>query len=348
MNASSTLGALVLGVNGQDGSYLAEELLRRGYAVTGIGRQGQSRYVGAASRFRYVALDLEHSGDLDQLVADCNPDVAFHMAAVHGSSGFCYEPVWRSMMAVNVLALHVLLEHARLRRPDMRIIYASSAKIFPGPLSGIIDETMQPAATCLYGIGKIASLDLIRQYRDQHRVAGSNLFLFAHESVRRPSAFFLPTIARCISAALGDKRAKGDLRTLSFLADWSSAPELMDIAVDIAEKAAGLDFVLASGKTWRARDAVDAMFRRYGLDYRDHVRESDARRDPGPEFHVSLARLKRMIGREPIRDIFSIVDEMLAHAGVAHSIIAAASRGDLNCSGGSRDDLPTSSSAVGG
>jgi GDPmannose 4,6-dehydratase len=215
-------------------------------------------------------------------------------------------------------------------------------------LSGIIDETTQPAATCLYGIGKIASLDLIRQYRDQHRIAGSNLFLFTHESVRRPGAFFFPTIAGYVAAALRDKRAKGDVQTLNFLADWSSAPELMDIAVDTAEKAAGSDFVLASGTTWRARDAVDALFRRYGLDYRDHVRELDPGHAPGSGFHVSLARLKRMIGREPTRDIFSIVDEMLAHAGIPHSIIAAASRRDLNGGGGLRDKLPTSSSAAGG
>ncbi len=329
MNASSTLRALVLGVNGQDGSYLAQALLQRGYDVVGGGRQELSRYIAPTDQFRYVSIDLEDADNLDKLVAACNPDVVFHMAAVHGSSGFCYEPVWRSMMAVNVLALHVLLEHARLRRPDMRIIYANSAKIFPAPLSGIIDETTPPVATCLYGIGKVASLDLIRQYRDRHRIAGSNLFLFTHESVRRPDVFFLPTIARYIAAALRDKRATGDVQTLNFLADWSSAPELMDIAVDIAEKAAACDFVLASGKTWRARDAGDALFRRYDLDYRDHVRETEAEHDPDSEFHVSLARLKRVIGREPVRDLFSIVDEMLAHAGVPHSVIAATSRRDL-------------------
>src|ERR1041384_4555399 len=94
--------ALVLGVNGQDGSYLAERLLARDYSVIGIGRQAQSRYVEPDTRFRYVALDLVDVAALERLLATIAPDLAFQVAAVHGASGFRYEPVWQQMMAVNV------------------------------------------------------------------------------------------------------------------------------------------------------------------------------------------------------------------------------------------------------
>lgn len=304
--------ALVLGVNGQDGSYLAERLIARGYGVVGIAQQPQSRYVRNSDRFRYHALDLEDAAAFASFLADCDADLAFHMAAVHGSAGFSYEPVWRRMMAVNVLTLHALLEHARLRRRDLRIVYASSAKVFPEPLSGVIDEMTPQAATCLYGIGKIASRDLIRQYRDRHGIAASNLYLFNHESARRAPNYFVPTLVRGLAAARRDRAASITLRTLNFRADWSAAAELMDMAVDIAEQAPDQDFVLASGKTWYAREAVEALFRRYDLDYRDHIREQDAQRDLVPDYSVSLARLVAAIGRQPQQDLFAIVGDMLA------------------------------------
>jgi GDPmannose 4,6-dehydratase len=177
--------ALVLGVNGQDGSYLAEGLLRRGYEVTGIGRQQRSRHIGPTDFFHYVIVDLSDASKLDAVLRHDDFDVVFHVAAVHGSSGFSYEPIWRNMMEVNVLALHVLLEHARVRRPDMRI-------------------------------------------------------------------------------------------------------------------------------------------QRYGLDYRDHLREAAPSAERPPDFRVSLNRLKAAVGRAPALHLCTIVDEMLAYSGVPASTIAAA------------------------
>ena len=316
--------ALVLGVNGQDGSYLAEGLLRRGYEVTGIGRQQRSRHIEPTDFFHYVAVDLADASKLDAVLRHEDFDLVFHVAAVHGSSGFSYEPIWRNMMEVNVLALHVLLEHARLRRPDMRIIYANSAKVFPEPLAGTIDECTARAATCLYSIGKIASANLIDQYRDRHRIPASNLYLFNHESVRRGADFFVPKVARCLATALRHPAFSAELQTLNFRADWSAASELMDIAIDVAERAPNRDLVLASGHTWYAREAVEMLFQRYGLDYRGHFREAAPSRELPPDFRVSLNRLKAAIGRGPVRHLCTIVDEMLAYAGVPASTIAAA------------------------
>ena len=145
---------LILGVNGQDGSFLAESLLRRGHEVVGIGRDATSRYVPPQPGFRYHSLDIANDDALSRLVAEASPNLAFHFAALHGavSAGFTYEAAWRAMMQVNVFSLHVLLEHARIRAPDLRIFYAGSSKVFPAPLSGRIDEQTPMRATCLYAL----------------------------------------------------------------------------------------------------------------------------------------------------------------------------------------------------
>ena len=303
--------ALILGVNGQDGSYLAEALLQRDYEVHGIGRKVESRYVRCSPKYHYVRLDLRDAEALLEIVRRVDPSHAFHFAAVHGAAGFQYEALWRDMIAVNVLSLHALLEHARTTAPEMRVIYASSSKIFAPPLNGKVDEKTSVHATCLYGIGKVASRDLILQYRDKHRVKGTNLILFNHESPRRPSEFLLPTLARAIRNAMSEPSYRTTVKTLDFRIDWSEAAELMDIAVDIAERTDEPEFVLASGTTWHGRAAADYLFARYGLDARRHLVEELPSCDPGPEFYVSLDRLERALGRRPMKKIGDIIDQIL-------------------------------------
>ncbi len=307
--------ALVICVNGQDGSYLAELLLRRNYQVVGCGRDDVSRYVRPTKGFIYQKIDLRDLESFAALVRRASPDFVFHFAAVHGAAGFVYEDKWRDMMTVNVLTLHVLLDYARLEARPVRIIYAGSAKIFPTPLIGTINEEAPARATCLYSIGKIASRDLIALYRDQHGVAATNLVLFNHESVRRPSNYFLPTIARCMASAAIDSSHRISVKTLDFWADWSAAEEIMDFAIDIAERADVPEVIMASGTTWHGRAAAEYLFAQRGLDMRDHVIETLPPSDAGPEFHVDIGRLVGIVGRLPATSLKQIVDPMISAFG---------------------------------
>ena len=308
--------SLVLGVNGQDGSYLAEALLARGHEVAGVGRETQSVHVQAAPAYRYVPADLRDIDALAKLVADVLPDQAFHVAAIHGAAGFAYEAVWRDMMAVNVLSLHVLLEHAREISPGMRIVYAGSSKIFPPPLRGVVDEATETRATCLYGIGKIAARDLMVRYRAAHGICSTNLILFNHESPRRPPEYLLPTLARAITAAKQDPHHRTTIKTLDFRVDWGAADEYMEIAADIAEKTDVPEVVLASGTTWHGREAAKYLFALHDLDAEEHLAETLAPGDPGPEFRVSTDLLGRAVGRVPQKHIGQIVEEMIASESV--------------------------------
>jgi GDPmannose 4,6-dehydratase len=304
--------SLVLGVNGQDGSYLAESLLRRGHHVTGIGRDSASRYIAASTRFRYLSCDLLNWEHLAQVINEIDFDFVFHFAAVHGPDGFPYEGMWREMMAVNVSALHILLEHARLNRPHLRIIYAGSCKIFPPPFVGTIDETTPARASCLYSIGKIAGRDLICYYRSRHGISATNLVLFNHESPRRPEQYLLPTLARAICKCRLNPDHRITVKSLNFMVDWSDAAELMDLAADVAEQSDVQELVLASGTTWYGQAAAKRMFARYGLDIGRHVVEKERRLDRPPQFQVSLTRLERAIGKHPTKTIDNIVDSMIA------------------------------------
>jgi len=306
--------SLVLGVNGQDGSYLAEALLARGHHVVGVGRDASSRYLAPSASFRYVKLDVSDTEALAELLQSQPFDYAFHFAVLHGASNFSYEPVWDDMIKTNVASLHTLLEHARVAAPDLRVVYAGSRKIFPEPLHGVIDETTPVQATCLYSIGKMAARDLIHHYVRHHCVRATNIVLFHHESPRRQPQYLFPTIVHGILAAKDDPAHRTKVRTLDFWIDWGAAEEFMDIVADIAEHTDEPELVLASGRTWYARTVAERLFQRYGLDAARHLEEARATSSPGETFQVRLDRLERAIGRTPQKQVEDIADSMIRAA----------------------------------
>jgi NAD(P)-dependent dehydrogenase (short-subunit alcohol dehydrogenase family) len=138
---------LVLGVNGQDGSYLAQHLLSRNCSVIGVGRQANSRWIGKGDGFSYSPLDLGDVSKISSFLDDCKPDLIFHFAAVHGAAGFSYEEKWVDVHNVNTLTTHAVLEYLRRRMPQGALIFASSSKAFGSTLPPIISESSERKST---------------------------------------------------------------------------------------------------------------------------------------------------------------------------------------------------------
>jgi GDPmannose 4,6-dehydratase len=305
--------ALVLGVNGQDGSYLAQALLKRGDQVVGVGRQAASRYVQDHPRFTYVAADLADECQVQALVRSVAPEHIYHFAAVHGptGSGFTYEPVFADMLSVNVAALHVALEYARTRNPGARIFYAGSSKVFVSPLAGRIDEASPMRVSALYGLGKLAARDLMRLYSRDHGIQATNLILFNHDSPRRPADYLLPMLAQTIAKAKVHPAHVLRVRTLDFWADWSAAGELMEIVADLSAAPFVPEVILASGQAVYARSAVSELFARHGLNASDHIvedRPTEMQASAG--FQVRLGRLEEL-ARRPSKTMFDVVNELI-------------------------------------
>jgi len=309
--------ALVLGINGQDGSFLAEHLIRRGYQVTGIGRQEYSLSVKSSEFFDYRCLDLRDTSALELLLSECTPDVIFHMAAVHGSDGTSYEKMWPDMLAVNMGSVQVVLEYLRTEAKDSIFVYASSGKVFGPEYPQSITETSSKSSSCLYTITKMGAQGLIDYYRDRYKVRASTLFLFNHESYRRSKEYFIPIVVELLRKSLSDAAFQGEVKTLKFCCDWGSAEEYMDIAVDVAEKAAGEDFILGTGTTWWAESFVETLFLQHGLDYRKHIIERQngdaALSHSSLSFHVDIAKLRALVGRIPEIDLVQVCERILEH-----------------------------------
>jgi GDPmannose 4,6-dehydratase len=302
---------LVLGVNGQDGSFLAEILGVKGNLVWGLGKQSSSRYLSEGASFRYVECDLRDQAKLSAVLSETVPDEIYHVAAVHGSSGFSYEEVWGSVLDVNVKSTHTILEYARQQKRDVRIFYASSAKVFGTPLKGLINVESPKRPDCLYSVSKIAAADLFHYYRRAHGVHGSIAYLFNHESVRRPASYFIPQITAILRSALQQASFRTEIYTLDFYCDWGCAREYMEMATDLLQARCEEDVIFATGKTWYGRDFAKELFASYGLDYREHILESAAKLDP-VSFQVDIGETVRHLGRAPRRDILDVCRDFIS------------------------------------
>ncbi|MDP3705753.1 MAG: GDP-mannose 4,6-dehydratase [Legionellaceae bacterium] len=290
--------AIVIGSNGQDGTFLVRHLLQRHYEVAGVGRQPQSRWDISSSKFSYYQVDLEVQGVLSTVLSEYRPDVIFHVAAVHTSAGGQYEPHFRAMMTVNVASVHDVLEYMRLH-PQVRLCYASSAKVFGSVLPPHIDENTSVKSECLYSISKNSAFNVIDYYRKTHHAQASVLYFFNHESELRAESFFIPKMLNILNQSRKDSHFVAKVNTLDFYCDWGSAEEYMDIMIDVIEKTPGEDYVLGRGECTYAQKLVEELFALHGLDYTKHLQQSMSNKIPARPYIVDMRKLKRMIGRVP-------------------------------------------------
>lgn len=293
--------AAIIGVNGQDGTYLARHLISRGFRVRGLGRQDTPRHVVPNARFTYHKLDIRDSDALSQFFRDLRPGLIFHVAAVHASAqSRSYEPIFREMLRVNVESLHAVLEHLRLENRHGRLIYGGSGKVFGGTYPSDLDESTPIVSSCLYSLSKIAARDLIREYRHSHDLLAGYMYLFNHESPLRPPDYFVSKVIDRLRRAVRGEKGRTSFSTLDFWCDWGSAEEYMEIAIEMAEAAPAQELMFATGRCVFARDFVKGLFREYGLDVADYIVEtSGAAGQQSRPYKVDLTRLRRAVGRAP-------------------------------------------------
>ena len=310
--------ALVLGVNGQDGSYLAEELLRVGYAVIGAGRQAESRYVRPDPGFTYVKTDLENSDAVERLLREARPDVIYHMAAVHGPAGFGYEKTGTAALRVNAVLVQVLLEYLRLAERPVSLTCAGSAKQFGARLPARVNEKSPRISECLYSIGKNAANDLLRYYRAKHNVRAGMIYYWNHESPRRSPEYFIPTLLGALASAMSGEKRKTRVHTLDFWCDWGCAEEYMRLTRLVSEKAPDQDVIMATGRTVYGGRLAETLFSTFGRRWRDFLEcpEPSQEAEELPPWRADNETLRTIIGTAPLLSIEEVCLNMLDNLGI--------------------------------
>ena len=277
--------ALVTGITGQDGSYLAELLLAKGYEVHGIMRRSSSFSTGRIDHLYRDPHDPDgrlflHYGDLSDassLVNTLNrikPDEVYNLGAQsHVKVSFDMPEFTADTAGMGNLRLLEAIRHADW---PIRFYQAGSSEMF-----GLVSESPQTEGTPLhprspYAVSKVFAHWMTIQYRDAYGLFACNGILFNHESPRRGPTFVTRKITRGIAAILSGTEQKLYLGNLDARRDWGYAPEYVEAMWQMLQQPQPDDYVIATGEAHTVREFVEEAFRLVGLDWEDHV-EIDSR-----------------------------------------------------------------------
>jgi GDPmannose 4,6-dehydratase len=269
--------ALITGITGQDGSYLAELLLSKGYEVHGMVRRVAledpehrlSRLLPIRDCIQLHAASLESYASIHTLVAKVEPEECYHLAAQSFVS-YSFDDEF-STLNTNINGTHFLLAAIKNLAPGCRFYFAGSSEMF-----GHAEEVPQTERTHFhprssYGISKVAGFELTRNYREAYGVHASNGILFNHESPRRGYEFVTRKITSAVARIRAGKARELRLGNLEAKRDWGHAREYVEAMWRMLQQPEPDDYVVATGETRSVREFAELAFATVGLDYRDYV-----------------------------------------------------------------------------
>jgi GDPmannose 4,6-dehydratase len=271
--------AIITGITGQDGSYLAELLLSKGYEVHGLIRRASTFNTqridhlfqdphDSGTRLKLHYADLTDGSRLTLLLDQIQPDEVYHLAAQSHVRVSFDEPEFTG--DTTGLGTTRLLEAIRLTAPNCRFYQASSSEMFGASPPPQNEQTVfYPRSP--YGAAKVYAYWMTRNYREAHGLFATNGILFNHESPRRGPTFVTRKISRAvarISAGLQDKLYLGNLDAVR---DWGYAPEYVEAMWLMLQHDEPLDLVIATGQSNTVKDFVELAFGEVGLDWQQYV-----------------------------------------------------------------------------
>ncbi|MEZ4319790.1 MAG: GDP-mannose 4,6-dehydratase [Myxococcota bacterium] len=308
--------ALITGITGQDGSWLADLLVAKGYDVHGVVRRSSCdnthRIAHLDGQITLHHAEMTDDTSLLRVVRDTEPDEVYNLAA-QSHVGVSFEvPVYTA----DVVALGTarLLEAVRVARPEARFYQASSSEMFgssPGPQS----ESTPFHPRNPYAVAKVFAFHLTRNHREAWGLHTSNGILFNHESERRGDRFVTRKITRAVGRIAAGTQRELVLGNLEARRDWGHAADYVDAMWRMLQQPEGGDYVVATGVSHSVRDFCERAFAVAGLDWRDHVRTDPSFLRPADidDLVGDASRARETLGWEPSVDFDGLVHRMVTH-----------------------------------
>jgi len=311
--------ALITGITGQDGSYLAEHLLSLGYEVHGLIRrvaleqpeQRLGRLHRCLDRIHLHPASMDSYASVFHVFSKHQFDECYHLAA----QSFVAESFVDgfSTMATNINGTHYVLAALREVQPQCRFYFAGSSEMF-----GKVRETPQREGTPFhprspYGVSKVTGFFLSLNYREAYGLFCSNGILFNHESPRRGFEFVTRKITHGVARIKLGLASELRLGNLEAKRDWGHARDYVRAMHLMLQQPESGDYVVATGETHSVRELCDLAFGEVGLDYRDYVKKDEAVYRPA-EVDLLIgdaSKARRELGWEPTTNFAALVKEMV-------------------------------------
>ena len=271
-------------MSGQDGAYLAQLLLSKGYRVVGTARDAQGSNFSNLKRIEIfenievVSMATTDFRSVLQVISKCIPDEVYNLAG-QSSVGLSFEQPVETLESISVGSLN-LLECIRYLNRDIRLYNAGSSECFGDTGNKAADEDTPFRPRSPYAVAKATAFWQLANYREAYGIYACSGILFNHESPLRPERFVTQKIVRaaCRIAAGSDEQL--NLGNLDIERDWGWAAEYVDAMWRMLQQPKPQDFVIATGETRPLKEFVSEAFDAVGLDWRDHVRTDPTLKRP--------------------------------------------------------------------
>jgi len=311
--------ALITGINGQDGSYLAEFLLEKGYEVHGtlkrnsVAENQTARLDNIFTQINLHYADLTDLSSLISVIQKVNPDEVYNLAAQSHVRISFDQPLYTA----NVTGLGTLnlLEAVKLIKPSIKIYQASSSEMFGNSIDedGYQKETTPMNPVSPYGCAKVFSYNIARNYRNSYGMFISNGILFNHESPRRGTNFVTNKVCKevvKIHLGLSNELKLGNLDATR---DWGHAKDYVEAMWMILQQDTSDDYVCSTGISHSVQDLCEYTFSKFGLDYKKYVKldEKFLRPEELHNLKGDSSKLKSITGWSPNYTFETMLDEML-------------------------------------
>jgi len=315
--------ALITGINGQDGSYLAEFLIDKGYEVYGtvkrnsVAENQTARLDSVYSKIgkNLIYADLTDIASLLNALRISNPDEVYNLAAQSHVRISFDQPLYTAQ-ATGIGTLNVL-EAVRSFNPKIKIYQASSSEMFGNSIDsdGFQRESTAMNPVSPYGCAKVFSYNICRNYRNSYNMYISNGVLFNHESPRRGTNFVTNKVCKeavKIKLGLSDKLALGNLDATR---DWGHAKDYVEAMWLILQQGSPDDYVCSTGVSHSVKDLVEYVFGKLDLDWKSYVVQDDKflRPEELNDLKGDSSKLRSLTGWSPKYTFETMLDEMIEH-----------------------------------
>ncbi|KUG24856.1 gdp-mannose 4,6 dehydratase [hydrocarbon metagenome] len=267
--------ALIVGISGQDGSYLAEHLLKNNYEVFGTSRDKEMntfsglQRLGIINNVQLKSMSLVDFRSVLKIISDVKPDEIYNLAA-QSSVSLSFEHPFETMESITIGTLNIL-EIIRMTNPGIKFYNASSSESFGDTPQGGADEETPFKPKSPYAVAKTSAHHLVSSYRSSYQLFAVSGILFNHESPLRPVRFVTQKIIRTAADIKAGKAKKLKLGNVSIIRDWGWAPEFVVAMHKMLQLKEPEDFVIATGKSISLEEFVDITFKKFDLDYKKYV-----------------------------------------------------------------------------
>ena len=311
--------ALITGITGQDGSYLAELLLSKGYEIHGIVRRvALENKAHRLWRIRKIldniilhAASLESYASIFNIIQKIKPDEVYHLAA-QSYVGYSFEDEF-STFNININGTHYVLSAVKEFSGNIKFYFAGSSEMFGKAKSTPQDENTNFHPRSAYGISKVTGFNLNRNYREAYNLHASSGILFNHESPRRGFEFVTRKISLSVARIKKGLQKKIKLGNINSKRDWGHAKDYVRAMWLMLQQNSPSDYVIGTGKVFSVEQFAEKAFNHVGLNYKDYIVIDNQLKRPAEvdALFANASKAKKILKWEPKVSFDNLVRDMV-------------------------------------